>query len=137
MVSVPVLSLAITVQLPRLSTALSFFTITFFLAILLEPMVRAIVSAKGKPSGIAETASAITDKNTVVILIPFTNNKIAISIETINMAIVICLENLAILPISVLLAVSTTIHFALPVITLVPAYNIFFLSVMLTSLSIF
>src|SRR5574344_1885559 len=97
MVSVPVLSLAITVQLPRLSTALSFFTITFFLAILLEPMVRAIVSAKGKPSGIAETASAITDKNTVVILIPFTNNKIAISIETINMAIVICLENLAIL----------------------------------------
>jgi len=37
-------------------------TITFFLAIFLEAIVKAIVSAKLKPSGIAETARAITDK---------------------------------------------------------------------------
>ena len=62
-VSVPVLSLAITVQLPRLSTAFNFFTMTFFLAILVEPTVRAIVNASGSPSGIADTDKATTLKN--------------------------------------------------------------------------
>ncbi len=40
-----------------------FFTITFSFNILLDAIVKAIVSAKGNPSGIAETARAITDKN--------------------------------------------------------------------------
>ena len=61
-VRVPVLSEAITVQLPRDSAAFSFLTITFFFAILFEAIVSAIVSARGSPSGIADTASAITLK---------------------------------------------------------------------------
>ena len=45
------------------STASNFLATTFFLAILLDAIVSAIVSASGKPSGIADTAKATTDKN--------------------------------------------------------------------------
>ncbi len=62
-VSVPVLSLAIMVQLPNPSTAASFLTITFFLAILEVEIERATVMATGRPSGIAETARATERKN--------------------------------------------------------------------------
>ena len=62
-VRVPVLSLAITVQLPRDSTEFNFFYNDIFLLILFEAIVRAIVRAKLKPSGIADTANATTDKN--------------------------------------------------------------------------
>ena len=62
-VKVPVLSLAMYVQLPSDSTEFNFFTKQFFFTILFDVMVSAMVSASGRPSGIAETESAITDKN--------------------------------------------------------------------------
>ena len=57
------MSLAITVQLPNDSTEYNFLATTLCFAILLEAIVRAIVKAKGKPSGIADTPKAITDNN--------------------------------------------------------------------------
>ena len=145
-VRVPVLSEAITVQLPNDSTAFNFFTITFFLSILLDATVRAIVRASDKPSGIADTARAITLKN-----ISFKGKSLlfktnATIIATTKIIQLICLENLsvlivsgdfssfvsdtllAILPISVLVAVDVTTANALPVVTVVPAYTIFILS---------
>ena len=62
-VNVPVLSLAITVQLPKLSTEFSFLTITFLLLILFEPIVNEdgvlvtaedIVTVKGSVSDKSE-----------------------------------------------------------------------------------
>ena len=138
-VSVPVLSLAITVQLPNDSTLFNFFTITFFFCILLEDTVSAIVSARGSPSGIAETERAITEVNILIPSYPFIFKIIEIIIA-INIVIkLICFENFsilivsgdlvslalltsfAILPISVLIPVSTTMPTALPLNIEVPA----------------
>jgi hypothetical protein len=63
-VSVPVLSVAISVQLPKPSTAVSLRTITPRRAMRVVAIARATVIATGRPSGIAETASAITNRNT-------------------------------------------------------------------------
>ena len=138
-VSVPVLSEAITVQLPRLSTEFNLLTMTFFLLILLDAIVRAIVNANGRPSGIADTDKAITDKNISVPGTFFKYNKIVNKMAIIITIIVICFENfsilivngdlvslvsatlLAIWPTSVLAPVSTAIAVILPVKTLVPA----------------
>ena len=59
-VNVPVLSVAITLQLPKLSTLLSFFTITCFFAILFDAIDKIIVHAIVRPSGIVETVNATT-----------------------------------------------------------------------------
>ena len=56
-VRVPVLSDAITVLLPSVSTAGSFLIILFFFAILVMPIDSMIVTTAGNPSGIAATAS--------------------------------------------------------------------------------
>ena len=58
-VSVPVLSLQMMLVPPKVSTAESFFTITFCLAIFIIPLAKANVATMGKPSGIAATASAM------------------------------------------------------------------------------
>mmetsp|Transcript_66174 Transcript_66174/g.120622 ORF Transcript_66174/g.120622 Transcript_66174/m.120622 type:complete len:254 (+) Transcript_66174:801-1562(+) len=55
-VSVPVLSLQITEADPRVSTAASFRTSTFFFTISLHPSDKEIVTHSGMPSGIAATA---------------------------------------------------------------------------------
>ena len=56
--SVPVLSLQMTVVLPRVSAAGSRRTIAWRSAMRLTPIARVIVTAAGSPSGIAPTASA-------------------------------------------------------------------------------
>ena len=63
-VSVPVLSLAMQVQLPRLSTAAIRRTITFRSAIRAAAIERTTVSATGMPSGMAETARATIERKT-------------------------------------------------------------------------
>lgn len=62
-VSVPVLSLAIIVQLPSPSTAASRRTITARRAIRAVATASATVIATGSPSGVAETASATAKRN--------------------------------------------------------------------------
>ena len=63
-VRVPVLSLAMQVQLPRLSTAAIRRTITCRFAMREAATESTTVSATGRPSGMAETASATTKKKT-------------------------------------------------------------------------
>jgi hypothetical protein len=63
-VRVPVLSLAMIWQLPRLSTAVSLRTITLRLAMREVAIDSATVRATGRPSGIADTASATARKKT-------------------------------------------------------------------------
>ena len=82
-----------TVQLPKASTEFSFLTTTLFLAILFEAIVKAIVKASGKPSGIAETERAITDKKISVPGSPLANKMIAIIIAIMIIKTLICLEN--------------------------------------------
>ena len=96
-VRVPVLSVAMTVQLPRLSTELSFLTITLFLLIRFEPIVRAMVSAKGRPSGIADTDKAITDKNISLPDVPFEYKTTVIIMAIATTKNVISFENFSIL----------------------------------------
>ena len=76
-VRVPVLSEAITVQLPSDSAAFNLRTMTFFLAILLAAMVRAVVRASGRPSGITETARAMTERRTSWVGAPLTIRRTA------------------------------------------------------------
>ena len=92
-VNVPVLSVAITVQLPRDSTAFNFLTMTFCLAIRIEPMVSANVNANGSPSGIADTESAMTDNKISWIGKPLLNSKINKTAAIHNTKIQICFEN--------------------------------------------
>ncbi len=56
-VSVPVLSLQMTVVLPSVSTAGSRRTTAFWRAMRLTPMARTIVTTMGSPSGTAATAA--------------------------------------------------------------------------------
>ena len=63
-VNVPVLSVAITLQLPSASTAGRLRTSTRWRAIRDTPTASATVSATGKPSGIADTASATAASST-------------------------------------------------------------------------
>ncbi|MBA7676551.1 hypothetical protein ES703_84793 [subsurface metagenome] len=53
----PVLSVQIIVELPRVSTEDNLLIIEFLFAILLTPRARVTVTTAGKPSGTAETAS--------------------------------------------------------------------------------
>ena len=71
-VSVPVLSEAITVLLPSVSTAGSFLTMLFFLAILVIPIDSIIVTTAGNPSGIAATARPTEDMKISIVGIFFT-----------------------------------------------------------------
>jgi len=57
-VSVPVLSVQITVVHPSVSTLDNFLIIAFFLAIFLVPRAKQVVITAGSPSGIAATAKA-------------------------------------------------------------------------------
>mmetsp|Transcript_49599 Transcript_49599/g.97718 ORF Transcript_49599/g.97718 Transcript_49599/m.97718 type:complete len:210 (-) Transcript_49599:1228-1857(-) len=57
-VSVPVLSVQITVVHPKVSTEGSLRTMEFFFAIFLVPSARQVVMTAGSPSGIAATARA-------------------------------------------------------------------------------
>src|SRR5574344_477186 len=141
-VKVPVLSEAITVQLPNPSTAFNFFTITFLLAILLVAKESATVRTTGRPSGIALTDKATTNKNISLGAYPLKYNIKVIIIAITIKIILICFVNfsiliasgvfvlsleitlLAILPISVLIPVATTIPTPLPLITLAPAKHI-------------
>ena len=132
-----------TVQLPNDSTEYSFFATTLCFAILLEAIVNAIVNASGNPSGIADTDNAITDNNIssagrlfpakiMAITIPANTIITVISFENFSTRIVngdfssfVLLIVVAITPISVFLPISTTIALARPVVTEVPANNIF------------
>ena len=62
-VSVPVLSEQMTVVLPRVSTAGSLRMMARRRAILDTPMARVMVTAAGRPSGMAPTASATAARN--------------------------------------------------------------------------
>ena len=57
-VSVPVLSVQITLVPPKVSTADNFFTITLYRDILSIPLAKVMVATMGNPSGIAATANA-------------------------------------------------------------------------------
>ena len=132
-------------QLPKLSTEFNFLTITFLLAILVDPIVNANVKESGNPSGIAETARATTAKNISIKWYCLQINTQPIKIEIPIIIKVICLENFSILivngdllssvdvtfsaifPTSVSIPVAVTTAIALPVKTEVPAYNIHFL----------
>ena len=95
-VNVPVLSVAITLQLPKLSTAFSFFTITCLFAILFEDTDNTIVIAIVNPSGIAETVNAITVDNISDNLYPLKSKNIDTIIAKIKNAKLICFENFSI-----------------------------------------
>ena len=62
MVKVPVLSEHITVVAPNVSAEASFLIIAFRLASSLAPKANDIVTTAGRPSGTADTASAIAVK---------------------------------------------------------------------------
>ena len=142
-VRVPVLSDAITVQLPSDSAAFNFRTMTFFFAILLAAIVRAVVKASGRPSGMTETARAITETKTSCPGAPFRISKVATRTATIPTIRLICFESFstrrvsgdfvffallmlsAILPISVFRPILTTIALARPVMIVVPEKSIF------------
>jgi len=62
-VSVPVLSVQITVTEPSDSTAGSRRTMAFWRAIAVVPMARVMVTIAGSPSGIAATARPTTARN--------------------------------------------------------------------------
>ena len=62
-VNVPVLSEQMTVVLPRVSTAGSFFINALLLAIFLTPSAITIVAVAGNPSGIIEIAKDTATKN--------------------------------------------------------------------------
>ena len=64
MVSVPVLSVQITVALPRVSTAGSFRMRTFRAAMRWTPIASAMVTTAGSPSGTTATASEMADMKT-------------------------------------------------------------------------
>jgi hypothetical protein len=81
-VSVPVLSLATSVQLPRLSTAGSRRTMAPRFAMRRAPMASATVSATGSPSGMAETASATPNMNISATPRPWTRTPTAPSTIT-------------------------------------------------------
>ena len=70
-VSVPVLSVTITLVPPKVSTADNFFTITLYFAMRSIPNARAKVATMGKPSGIAATASAMDVSSICTIFCPF------------------------------------------------------------------
>ena len=60
LVIVPVLSVQIIVELPRVSTEDNLLIIEFLFTILLTPRASVIVTTAGNPSGTAETANPIT-----------------------------------------------------------------------------
>ena len=62
-VSVPVLSVQITVAQPSASTACNFRTITFFLTMRCTPIASVIVTTAGSPSGTAATARLTDARN--------------------------------------------------------------------------
>ena len=68
--SVPVLSVQMTIVEPSVSTAGSLRMMARRRAIRLTPMARVIVTAAGKPSGMAATASAIDALNMSTTLSP-------------------------------------------------------------------
>ena len=131
-VRVPVLSEHITVALPKASTAGSFFTKAFFLAILDTPKAITIVAVAGNPSGITEIAKDIETINKEIKSLPYNNPIINIRIAT-KIPIILktsptllsfllsgvsrlsVLSNIvAIEPTSVLVAVPTTTPIAVP-----------------------
>ena len=145
-VNVPVLSVAILVQLPKLSTAFNFLTITFLLAIFEAAIDKTIVIAIVNPSGIAETVNATTVDNISENAYPLIYKKIDIKLARIINPTLICFVNLsifttsgdfvssrsitlfAIFPNSVFFPIPTTIPLARPFIIMVPAYTKSFLS---------
>src|SRR3989338_7145266 len=74
-VKVPVLSVQITVVLPRVSDAGSFLTRTFFIIILLVAKASPREITAGKPSGTAATARLTATKKDCIKLKPFNINK--------------------------------------------------------------
>ena len=92
-VKVPVLSLAIKVQLPSDSTEFNFLTITFFFNIRLLAIDKAIVRASGNPSGKADKVRATTNIKTSFMSLLFVSNIIVKIIARIKTIILICLEN--------------------------------------------
>ena len=125
-------------------------TITFFFAMRFDAIVSAIVKAKGKPSGMAETAKAITVTKISLYGTCLTIRRIAISAATDKTRMLICFESFstrivsgdfsssvfarlsAILPSSVSRAIPVTIAWARPDTTVVPENTIFDWSFMAT-----
>ena len=122
----------ITVALPRVSTAGSFFTIAFFFTILWTPIAKTIVDTAGNPSGIAATAKLTAVKNISITSFPYNKPIPKIAKHIINATIPKVFPSLfnfpwsgvspssaefiisAILPTSVFIPVSTTTAFPLP-----------------------
>ena len=143
-VNVPVLSEHTTDVEPNVSTAGSFLTIAFCLAILLTPIDKTIVTTAASPSGIAATAKATLVLNdsriSLVTKYSSTNTTIQIIIHKKPITLATCanficngvlvlssLINIpAILPISVFIPVLVTIPTPLPLVTNVDENTIFF-----------
>ncbi|MPN42421.1 hypothetical protein SDC9_189978 [bioreactor metagenome] len=70
MVSVPVLSVQITVVDPSVSTEAKLRTSAFTLAILCTPRANVMVATKGKPSGTAATARAMPVSSILIKSLP-------------------------------------------------------------------
>ena len=70
-VNVPVLSEHITVALPNVSTAGSFFTIACLFTILCTPIASTIVDTAANPSGIAATAKLTAVINISITFFPY------------------------------------------------------------------
>ena len=137
--SVPVLSLQMTVALPSVSTAGSLRTMALRDAMRLTPMASAIVRMAGRPSGIAETASATDAISISDTSFPVTTPRTNTSAQIRTMTTVITRLKLAsrrisgvstpstsrsipaIRPIRVDSPVATTTPAAVPLVTRVPA----------------
>ena len=147
LVRVPVLSLQMTVVLPRVSTEASLRTMAFCLAMRAVPRARVMVRTAGRPSGMAETARLMLVMNTSWRVLSWTNQR------TMNTQNVRTTEMVAswrpifsiltrrggsstsmdwtmpaILPNSLDIPVSVTTATALPPVTTVPMNTQFFLS---------
>ncbi len=146
-VRVPVLSLQIKLQLPKVSTACSLRTIALLLLIFCMPIAIIIVTTAGKPSGIAATAIATDDikfsisglclKNTpkakIITAMAITPYEMTLPKASRFFCKGVCISDAlssisAILPISVFIPVDTTTASALPCTTKVEENSIFFLS---------
>ena len=153
-VSVPVLSEHITVLLPNVSTAGSFFTIAFFFTIFCTPIANTIVDTATKPSGITATASDTAVMNIFIMSFPCSNPITNITAHIANATIPnvfpklfsLCCNGVscfsvsfiipAIFPTSVFIPVSTTIAFPLPYVIKLDENNILVLSPIPTSCSV-
>ena len=147
-VIVPVLSVAITLAMPRVSVACKFLIMAFFLAILCAPIAKTITKTAGNPSGIAETKAAtakrrassqprksarINSSKKSKVTAPKAMPAICLARNSVFflkwvLGVVIFSRLWAISPKAVLEPMAETIAFACPEVTKVPSQTMFFWS---------